>query len=335
MNEQQNQQEKEKQNDKELKRLFDAHILVLKDKLGRTPTMEEVQESLSKDDSTEAATPIASESPEQGEPSQPVSSEGTDDLQKVDEEVEAPEPKILGTKVYYGMTEGKPDPDKVLFYETPDNSCYCTESKEWLTERPSVLDHLASRPMHYKEKDIVAAIAHGVMDDNDYDALEKAGMVTETPKQLWSLMKKLKSQTEELEKSQASYSEDSDDDESESDDFSESEVDTDYTHEGHGSQAGEDVLKYFLNTAGVDESKQEDLIEAVGEDALSRIMEAASQIALSGLEDQIRRIVREELNGSSGDSEELEYDVEPEGQYSDDEEEEEEEPSELEADIIE
>lgn len=327
------QNEKQKQEEKELKRLLDAHVLVLKNKLGRTPTMDEIQESLGKGEETEAAhIPVASEKPESGEPVQEVKSpsvkHNTDaELVKNEEgeelspeEIDS-EPKILNTKVYYGMADAedgskRSDPHKVLYYELPDNRCYCCETQEWLSERPSVLDHLPSRPIEYSERDIVNAIAHGVMDDSDYDALEKTGIMTETPRKLWGLVKKLKTQMEELEKSEESDEEvesnaEEDDPRTlpEDDSDSEIEVDQDYEHAGHAEASGDDMVKYFLDAAGVDGSEKEELVEVLGEDVMARIMETATKLALSGLEEQIREIVRDEL-GKGSDSEELEFETE-------------------------
>jgi hypothetical protein len=289
---------------KELKRLLDAHIEVAKARLGRAPSLEDLQKMITVTHEASAnQTPVASEKPQSGEPKQEVKSpEGaTTELSEGLQKDEEKEPSILSMKVYYGLGTGvfpadaekKPDPNKVLFYETADGRAYDTNDNKWCDQRPAVLDHLPCRPIQFNERDIVAAIAHGVMEDGDFDALDKAQMISETPRKLWSLKKRLMSQVEELEKSQVAEIEEP-----------EEEIDTDLLP-GEDPHKGDNFISKFKEFAGVsdyqiDANEQ----ELPGDDVLSQIIQAATAEALTGMEEMIRAIVRDEL-GMSQSSESM------------------------------
>jgi hypothetical protein len=305
---------KKQDSDKELKRLLDAHVLVAKNKLGRTPNLEDLQKMLEDSNGGEdkgGPTPIAHEKPAAGEPKQEVKSpEGTGSQPEMKLEKDE-DPAIMSMKVYYGTggdgEEKKPDPNKVLFYETKDGRSYDVENQNWLDKRPGFLDHLPCRPLNYDERDIVAAIAHGVMGDEDYMALDKAGMLDhfETPKRLWDLTKKLKSQLTDLEKSEALVKAD--------DDLSYDDVDdSSGIADGEpGALSGdlvELVRRMSMGSGSVEGGE-------VGENVLQQIMQAAMAAASSGLEDQIRAIVHEELQAIL--SEEEPDMAEPESEYED------------------
>jgi hypothetical protein len=288
-----NESKKQPDEGKELKRLLDAHIEVAKARLGRTPTLEDLQKMLTVTHEASAnQTPVAAEKPQGGEPKQEVKSpEGaTTELSEGLQKDEDKEPSILSMKVYYGLgvgqdgAEKKPDPNKILFYETSDGRAYDTNQNQWCDQRPAVLDHLPCRPIQFNERDIVAAIAHGVMEDGDFDALDKAQMISETPRKLWNLKKKLMSQVEELEKSLMIEPEES-----------KEEVDSDLLP-GEDPNKGDDFVSKFKELAGVggyqiDANTQ----ELPGDDVLSQIIKAATAEALTGMEDMIRAIVRDEL----------------------------------------
>ena len=280
---------------KELKRLLDAHIEVAKARLGRAPSLDDIHQMLSVTHSASAnQTPVASEKPSSGEPKQEVKSpEGaTTELSEGLQKDEEKEPSILSMKVYYGLGTGvfsadaekKPDPNKVLFYETADGRAYDTNDNKWCDQRPAVLDHLPCRPIQFNERDIVAAIAHGVMEDGDFDALDKAQMISETPRKLWGLKKKLMSQVQELEKSQSVELEEPSE-----------EVDPDLLP-GEDPNSGDNFISKFKEFAGVSDyqidANEQDL---PGDDVLSQIIQAATAEALTGMEEMIRAIVRDEL----------------------------------------
>lgn len=285
---------------KELKRLLDAHIEVAKARLGRAPSLDDIHQMLSVTHSaSENQTPVASQSPRSGEPKQEVKSpEGatTELSEGLEKDMEPKEPSILSMKVYYGLggegTEKKPDPNKVLFYETSDGRAYDTSDSKWCDQRPSVLDHLPSRPIQFNEKDIVAAIAHGVMEDGDFDALDKAQMISETPRKLWGLKKKLMSQVEELEKSQIQEPLESEEE--------------DVPLYDDGASEANDFISKFKELAGAGGySIDGGAGEVVGDNVLEQIIQAATAEALTGMEEMIRAIVREEL-GMSQAQEEIE-----------------------------
>ncbi|MEM4380556.1 MAG: hypothetical protein QXL01_07750 [Thermoplasmatales archaeon] len=185
-------------------------------------------------------------------------------------------PKILDMKIYYGLGEKdekgerKPDPSKILFYEDSNGHCYDTSKQEWLQERPVVCDHLPNRPILNNDQDIIAAIAHGVMEDNDYQALDRSGMLGEMPKKLWESIQKLKILHEQLQQEQLKKTE-----EEQSEQVP---VDPDLRPEGHGESE-------------INEESNELDSGPPGEDVISQIVQAA----MADADDRIREIVREEL----------------------------------------
>jgi hypothetical protein len=316
---------------KTLKKLLDAHVEVLEHKLGRSPSMEELSGMLSETpaEGENSPTPTAQDEPHPGEHQQNTGV--SPDLDKTDamdqSEMEdrpcVDKPKILYVKAYYGMTDPKegeerqPDPNKILYYENPlDNQCYDCARKEWLSERPEVLDHLNSRELGPDERDIVSAIAHGIMDDDDYAALDEKGMIGEIPKRLWDLTKKLEVKVEELEKStEVTERENS---------TSEEPVDPDFLPSGNNPEqsGGDNVLSKYFDAANVQFSEDEmAALEQMGAptvDHIATIMKIATAKAMTGMEAQIRAIVKEELEtmldayGSPPEEEEAMVPNEPE-----------------------
>jgi hypothetical protein len=110
------------------------------------------------------------------------------------EEVKAP--KITSVKVYHGLgKDKKPDPYKILYYGMPNGSYIDAINGFTLNEKPHVVDHLAERPIVNEERDLIAAIMNGVFDQEDYDLLEKNNMISDTSRQLWQKVNKLKELT--------------------------------------------------------------------------------------------------------------------------------------------
>jgi hypothetical protein len=286
-------EEKSALDEKQLKKQLESYVEVAKHQLGRTPSLEDIQNLLGggTKPGEAVATPVASETVESQAGSSPEAqkSEMTD-VEK--------EPRIMRLKVYYGLAAGeggekKPDPAKILFYEDPDSgSCYDCAQQQWLDKKPNVLEHLSSRPVQYDERDIVASIANGVMEDSDYEALHKVGAIGETPQKLWDLTKRLKTQVAELEKSSSEGIEE---------DGEEPIIDSDYVTE---APTGSGVLSEMFSLAGVDMEGSEiarqledhsDEYPVQIPNNVQQIMEIAMARAMTGMEDSIREIVREEI----------------------------------------
>lgn len=280
--------------DKELKKLLDSYLAVAKHKLGRTPSLEELQSMLAEEKGSSAPDNAGYAQPEQ-------LPQGMEQMHKETEtqpQDVAKEPKILRTLIYYGMEsdkdgQRKPNPNKILFYEDPqENKVYDCNDGKWLDSRPSVLDHLQSRPVEFNERDIVSAIAHGIVDDEDYESLDKAGMITDTPKQLWAKFKDLSekmSTLKELKKSEDPLEDGFEPESEQLDEESAEPVDSDYTAgmEAEGLEEGQGLS--FASD------------EMPGDDVLSEMMEAAmSDYGLSPqMENSIRALIRDEISNMS------------------------------------
>ena len=270
-------QEKAPNPAKDAKKLFESHYLVAKQKLGRDPSFEDVLACMNE------KTKVPSELPQAQAMPIPVAGQN-------EPEGSPNRPKILDFKAYYGMSDGEdgqrnPDPKKILFYEDPTtNHVYDCSINDWAPTRPGVLDHLPHRPIEFDDHDIVAAIAHGVLDDDDFSALDKSGLISDIPRTLWTKSKELQKnlddlenldKTEELKKSESGLEDDDDEEET-------------------------DNVKEIKNQAGVDpESQLGELAEVHGEDLVSQIMSISLQLALTGMDEQIRAIVRDEMGRGS------------------------------------
>lgn len=280
---------------KELKKLLEAHVSVLTHQLKRAPTMEDMVQFLSEQR-------VPTEQSEAGE------------VQKTEQPIQevAGEPKILSYKLYYGMknNQGKrePDPNSVLFYERADGQCYDTSKHEWCQERPQIVDHLQSRELMFDEggHDIMSAIVHGIMDDEDYAALLDADLLNDHHKKVWELNKQLQSQMAALQKSKES-SEDESEEQPEPTNATESQP----TEKVAASQSenGEDNFEpeaASLDVAGQEGGTSEDG-DVAGENVFEQIVAAAMAEALDGalgdLENKIRTIVRDEISAIFGSSE--------------------------------
>lgn len=285
---------------KNLKKLLDAHLSVLEHKLGRPPQMSELLSELA--DGVESAAANASTPPADAN-----SNSASGDVNLADPS----EPKILGYKVYYGMKLGKsptgeqtrvPDPARPLYYESGDGRCYDAKQHDWCPERPDILDHLQSRPLMFDEQghDIMSALLHGVMDDDDYQALEQADLLNEHHKKIYTLNKQLQSQMNGLEKSENELEaeesegeeavEASEPVESESEGSESTEEYTETTDDGNG---GEETYT-APDGGGEEEFSDGQLINVVEELMRTALEKVDTQLA--GLEDKIRSIVAAEVS---------------------------------------
>lgn len=104
-------------------------------------------------------------------------------------------PKCLKYLAYFGK-----DSEKPMYYEDPEGMCFFdTHEGQWSSEKPKHIDGLNSREI--QNEDMFDMVLHGVMDDEDYSSLEKAGMVDERAGKLYHKISSLKSHAAELQKS--------------------------------------------------------------------------------------------------------------------------------------
>lgn len=275
-----------KEDAKTLKRLLDAHMLVAQNKLGRSPTMQELLES------------IGEQQPAEKKEEVPVP-------EAVENEQAAKEPKILHFKVYYGMSDKKnkdgalekcADPNKILYYESGDGTVYDVGTQQWMPDRPSILDHLPVRPLMHDERgqDVLRAIANGVLDDDDYDALEKVGMINEDAKKVFGLYKKaldLNTQMQQLEKSEEPE-EPVEKDESSARFITEEELKTNFG-ESPETKSGEDLVASIMSSAGVQSCVQK-AKEELGEPGANLIVEIL-RAAMADVDEKTKMLVQQEI----------------------------------------
>lgn len=195
--------DKNKQAEKDAKKVLDSYYEVLKHRLGRAPDVSELLDfahSMSqndKDPAVEGTEPLEkpelektdeiTEETQQAPVVQPEAQEG---------DIDPNEPEILNLKIYHGakkLEDGSiiADENKILYYETIDGRVYDVHSQDWLGSRPPLLDSLIPRPLKCEEIDVMSAIINGVVNDNDYDCLEKAGLISGNAKSLWEKTNKL------------------------------------------------------------------------------------------------------------------------------------------------
>lgn len=112
-------------------------------------------------------------------------------------------PKCLKMKAHYGK-----DPKAPVYYEDPETFSFFNPQKgAWTMDKPELLDQLNSREIEHE--DIFDMILHGIMDDNDYQQLHKAGLVDPKCEQLYAKIAGMRDQYKTLEKSmEASVEED-------------------------------------------------------------------------------------------------------------------------------
>jgi hypothetical protein len=200
-------------------------------------------------------------------------------------------------KVYYGMSgeneARKPDPSNILYYQSPDNRWYDTTNQCWTEAAPLHAEHLPSRPIEFHDQDIMAAIAHGVMDYEDFETLDKAEMITHTPRKLWQSFQKLKMLHQDLAKSEAAEAVEGEEDMGAAPD-----VDPDLMPGKAPSEgAGADLPREYMKTAGVTpkETSEADSADMPGEDLIKQIMDAAVAALSEANDEHIRTMIREEL----------------------------------------
>ncbi len=274
---------------KQTKQLVEAYTKVLEHRLGHPPTMQELSEFLS-------------EEPDQSPQVEPLHKPVDPNVEPQADE--SPAPKIMGYKVYFGMRtvpgqdgqeERKPDPDSVLFYEDPTSGrVYDVDAQEWLETKPPLMEHLSSRPILFdaKRTDLLRAIYNGVVDDGDYQALEKAGILSgKDPAaqpciRVWQLHKRANEQLQhiaELEKSIPTEP------------VGEVGAPLEPQADLAAVPAGENVVANFMNTAGASAVKDvlEDAGVQAGEDLVAQIIQAA--FANVGIEEVVRAEVEKQM----------------------------------------
>jgi hypothetical protein len=272
------QPDKKKDESKELKKLIESHMAVATHRLGRAPTIDELVQHIS-GDGQDHGTPI-------GDSVQPAE--------------KSKEPKILSTKVYYGMKTQKSqdgqetrqaDPGNVLFYEGHDGRVFDTTSQSWMEQRPPVLDHLNQRPLVFDEKnqDIMRAIMHGVIDDEDFGHLDSAGMVNEDCKKVFGLYKKALDMTNQLTQLEKSEPVETDDDALPTVDDGIAAFDLDA--EPAPSSGG--MIGNFFDTAGV--SRALDEVEAQFGEQGRNVFTELLAAAMADVDEKTKAIVRHEL----------------------------------------
>lgn len=112
-----------------------------------------------------------------------------------EQEIDPSEPRILSFKVLYGNNPQSP----VYYHDPVTNGYFDIHGKDWLNERPALCDHLNEREIG--TTDVFDAILHGVMDDEDYGALEKMELIDDRSRQLWKKLSALSEQTNMMMKS--------------------------------------------------------------------------------------------------------------------------------------
>lgn len=262
----------------QLKKLLDSHMLILEHRLGQPPSMDQLLDFLNEgvEEQQNNQTAVVED------PSQLPGNKPQEPSQEIEDEEHLP--KILSTKIYYGMSgEGedrKPDPNKVLFYKSPDDQWYDTGSQEWFENEPNFASHLPSRDINFNDKDIVTAMAHGVLDDEDFDALDQAGMITEMPRQLWAKMQQLQAlhqNNDQMSKSENPLEEPDEDSDEEN-------------IGGEEESTPEDTPEDEDSTPEDSENDIEEEGEP-GEDLIAQIMEAALSTIDTNLEQKVTEIV--------------------------------------------
>jgi len=262
------------QGEKDTKKLIDSHMAVLKHKLGRSPTTDEIAKAL-----TDVKAPDS----------------GVGDVATAPEDATA-EPKILKLKAYYGMSSKKtdkgdtkePDPNKVLFYEHGDGRCFDCSNQQWSDKKPDLLNHLPSRPLMFDSKntDIIRAIVNGVVDDEDFTELDKSGALNDDSRKVYNLQKRAKEVAASLEKSEEI--------ETDGEEPAATTMNVEETSAAVQPKQGIDVVKDFMDTVGIQQSMEaiQENFGQEGADLFSEIMKAA----LADVDEKTRMLVREEMD---------------------------------------
>ena len=195
-------------------------------------------------------------------------------------EIDPTDPRILHFKIYFGRNSDSP-----LFYHDPTTGGYFdTTQRQWSEMKPEIVDHLNERDIG--TEDVFDGILHGVIDDQDYDVLEKMNLIDNRSKQLWNKLNTLYQQTQDMQKS------------------------LDEAKEKQASETGKNAFNEILKGAGVSSSDfPESPADPAGENMLEQIMAGAmtppedkSGSASSPAVDMeaIRRMVRAEIANALG-----------------------------------
>lgn len=267
----------------ETKKKLDSYLTVLSNELGREPTFDEFKSYLSKDSSS-VETPVASKQPDYDTNEEIHDAESDKELRQESVEKTSEEkrsiPKILKIRVHYGLSdkngERSPDPEKVLFYSTPEGQCYDCKKKLWLDEQPGILQHLNHRPIEAKESDIIRAIAHGIMDKDDIDALSGKELLSDSAMLLWEKMNKLNDLYQEYEDMKKAEEDD---------------IEDPIIQDEEGSMVLED--EDSVDTESVDYNQDKSSVPILGEDHVAEIIQLA--LGEPKNRDIIRSIVQEEI----------------------------------------
>jgi hypothetical protein len=100
------------------------------------------------------------------------------------------EPKVLSMKAY--TVNGRP-----LFYGHEGSSeTFCVPEKRWM-QSPSYLDYFDQREVAHS--DMGDLVLNGLIDDNDFNALNSAGMMDPLLQQLYQKIKELNEKVNQLE----------------------------------------------------------------------------------------------------------------------------------------
>jgi len=208
--------------------------------------------------------------------------------------VDPNDPRILYFKIYYGRNSENP----LYYFDPTTNAWFDTESRVWQDNTPPIASHLNERDIG--TTDVFDAILHGVVDDEDYEALQKMNLIDDRSKQLWNKLGSLYTQTQAMQKSL--------------DEQNNPDLKPDMPKEAspvNEASSGSNPFNEILKGAGVSAS---DMIQEpnspAGENLVEQINQAANapasnaqQQASTGLDyDAVRRIVRAEIAKALGQS---------------------------------
>lgn len=180
--------------EKKVKKLLDSYHQIAKVRLGKQPSIEDVI-SLMADDLKKRSSDEIAESLDKNSQKDAVDFDA--DMEKAEDSEEsqgADIPSILMHTIYYGMSKGEngeknPDESNILFYEDPDGLVYDCKNTIWHFQRPEMLDHLPSRDMQNNKTDILHAILHGIVDEDNFSLLSGAGMIDSSVAEIYKKMK--------------------------------------------------------------------------------------------------------------------------------------------------
>jgi hypothetical protein len=109
--------------------------------------------------------------------------------------IDPADPRILYFKIYYGRNSENP----LYYFDPTTNGWFDTEARAWQDTVPPILSHLNERDIG--TTDVFDAILHGVVDDEDYEALQKMNLIDDKSRQLWTKLNSLYTQTQAMQKS--------------------------------------------------------------------------------------------------------------------------------------